>query len=307
MSPVSKNIIAALAYFDMFEYPLTKVELYSFLGAYCDKQIFNKELSYLLISENVYCFDNFFTLKNNAKIALRRHNGNKKATEMMKIAERIGQLLIRFPYVRGIAVSGSLSKNFADEKSDIDLFVITAPGRLWVARTLMHLFKKFTFLFNKEHFFCMNYFIDEAGLQIIEKNIYTATEVVTLIPLEGDSVFKKFFSANAWTLNYLPNNYMRVASAKSPKFRWFKSVIEISLNNCVGDMLNDVLMKITASRWLKKTLQKKLNMRGVIMGMAAAKHYAKPDPQNFQHHMIQRYEQHVATLLQNTDSIIAHV
>jgi hypothetical protein len=31
----------------------------------------------------------------------------------------------------------------------------------------------------------MNYFVDEADLDIKEKNIYTATELFTLIPLAG--------------------------------------------------------------------------------------------------------------------------
>jgi predicted nucleotidyltransferase len=138
----------------------------------------------------------------------------------------LAQLLIKFPYVRGIGISGSLSKNFADENSDIDLFIITKKNRLWIARTLMHLFKKLTFLVNKQHYYCMNYYIDEQQLEIVEKNIYTAIEVVTLIPLQGDGAFASFYSANAWTKDYLPNKVMRISSAKPSKRHLLKSCVE---------------------------------------------------------------------------------
>ena len=48
-------------------------------------------------------------------------------------------------------------------------------------------------------------------------------------------------------------------------------------------------------------------MKGIVMGMSAAKHFAKPDPVNFQHKLIRRYESRVHELLYDTEGIIAHV
>lgn len=307
MSGINKNIIATLAYFDVFNYPLTAGEILLFLGEKCDNKTFNASLSHLLITDSVYKFDGFYTLKNDPNISIRRQDGNSKAAELIKIAKKVGHILIRFPYVRGIAISGSLSKNFADDESDIDLFIITKSNRLWIARTLLHMFKKLTFLVKKEHFFCMNYFIDEEGLEIVEKNIYTATEIVTLIPLEGDITFEKFYSANAWTTGYLPNNYMRVATARPLKSSVIKNIVEFIFNNKLGSAIDNGLRKITASRWLKKTLSKKVNMKGIVMGMSAAKHFAKPDPVNFQNKLIRRYENRVHELLPNEEGTLAHV
>ena len=85
-----------------------------------------------------------------------------------------------FPFVRGVFLSGSISKGFMSESDDIDYFIITAPGRLWLTRTLLILFKKI-FLFNSFRNFCLNYFIDSENLYIPEHNRYTATEIVFLI------------------------------------------------------------------------------------------------------------------------------
>ena len=150
---IKENILATLAYFDMFNYPLTRAEVYLFLGNKFNYDSFGDAIRCLVDNGTIYQFDKFYTLSPDHYIVVRRLEGNQKAAELIKIAERVGSLLIKFPYVRGIAISGSLSKNFADADSDVDLFIITEKNRLWIARTIMHCFKKLTFLVNKEHLF----------------------------------------------------------------------------------------------------------------------------------------------------------
>jgi predicted nucleotidyltransferase len=285
----------------MFDYPLSYNEIFLFLECKCDEADLRKTINYLVACKLIYQFDKFYSLKNDYFIITRRNRGNKKAFELLEKAKTVGQFLIQFPYVRGIGISGSLSKNFADENSDIDLFIITKKNRLWIARTLMHLFKKLTFLVNKQHYYCMNYYIDEAQLEIIEKNIYTAIEVVTLVPLHGDQVFVDFYSANAWTKEFLPNKVMRVSSAKPLTNHIFKNSVEILFNNAIGSWIEKKLRQITAKRWNKKTVLKKLNVRGTIMGMSADEHFAKPDPKNFQIKLLEKYHSKLTPLLAQSE------
>ena len=305
MPDIKRHILAALAYFDLFNYPLTIDEIYFFLPAKHNYEEFESALYSLAAERHVFRFDKFYSLKNDRFLSERREKGNARAGEMMVAARKVGDLLIKFPYVRGIAISGSLSKNFADEDSDIDLFIITAKNRLWIARTLMHFFKKFTFLVNKEHYFCMNYYIDEDDLTIHEKNVYTATEVATLIPLHGDTVFERFYAANAWTRNFLPNKYLRLATARPVKRSALKTIIEFLFGNGLGCAVDNLLMRITSKRWLKKMKQQKKNNRGVIMAMDCGKHYAKPDPLNFQFKLISSYQNRVEELLVQSEGIAA--
>jgi len=306
LSEIKENIIATLAYFDLFNYPLSRAEVFLFLNKKYDYQFFDNALKCLLKDGIVYQFDNFYCLKNDHYLIARRKEGNKKAIELIKIAEKVANLLVRFPFVRGVAISGSLSKHFADEHSDIDLFIITSNNRLWMARTIMHCFKKLTFLVNKQHYFCMNYYIDEQQLEIAEKNIYTAIEIGTLIPLQGDITFEKFYAANSWTRNFLPNKNMRIASANPLKTSLLKGLFEWLLNNPVGNAIDDLLMRITAARWSKKTLYKKLNSHGLLLGMLTAKHFAKPDPKNFQSNLLIKYERKVSEILRGYENTLAH-
>lgn len=296
VNKLTENILAALAYFDIFNYPLTRDEVYLFLKNKYEQNEFDGMLNQLVKNHDIYRFSNFYTLQNDYSLIEKRCAGNKKAAELIKVAGRVSDILIRFPYVRGIAISGSLSKNFADEHSDIDLFIITAKNRLWIARTLMHAFKKLTYLVNRQDYFCMNYYIDEAKLEIVEKTIYTATEIVTLIPLQGDEVMMDFYAANAWTINYLPNKIMRLQTAKSTRFFFLKVAFERVFNNRLGNALDDMLMRLTAKRWLKKAINKKRNSKGTIMSMDTDKHYAKPDPKNFQARLLGQYEAKLAQI-----------
>jgi len=306
MAGIRENILATLAYFDIFNYPLSSDEIYSFLKVDYDHSQYDQTLKELSTEGIVYQFDDWYTLKNDYSLIPRRYDGNKKAAQLIAVGKKVSDFLIKFPYVRGIAISGSLSKNYADEHSDIDLFIITAKNRLWIARTLMHVFKKLTFLVNKQDYFCMNYYIDEEQLEIVEKTTYTAIEIVTLITLQGTTVFEQFKAANAWTADYLPNKTMDLSAAKPAKNPLFKLLFEKAFNHAAGNAIDHLLLKITADRWAKKTLLKKLNSKGSVMGMDANKHYAKPDPKNFQHKLLKQYDHKIADLLQDAKGSLAH-
>jgi len=143
-----------------------------------------------------------------------------------------------------VFLSGSISKGYMDEKADIDYFIITAPNRLWVARILLVIFKKM-FLFNSYKFFCINYFISTTELEIEEKNIYTAIELATLIPMYGSDVYNDLYGANQWIKAYVPNYPKRdVVSLPAFKKKIIQKVIEPLLNNRFGNYVDEKIMKM---------------------------------------------------------------
>ena len=296
------SILKTLAYYNVFNYPLTKEEIISLLDASYQENEVNEAFQLLEEKKLIFRLDRFYSLYNNPFLVQRRIKGNEKASKQLLIAVRVAKLLSRFPYVKGVAVSGSLSKNFADERSDIDFFIITTKDRLWIARTFMHLFKKITFIAGKQHWFCMNYFIDETALEIREKNIFTATEVITALPLRGDSVFRDFSDANKWTRKFFPHRTTETRNSKKIRKGLLKPLIEKIFNNKAGDGLDNWLKKVTTRRWQKKTEHKKRNRQGVLMGMDAGKHYSKPDPKHLQAKVVLRFDLKMEQLLQELES-----
>src|SRR6266487_4300720 len=232
-------ILKTLVYFDIFDYPLSQKDIKSFLECHLNDEVFAYAIGQLISDRIIFKTGEFYSLQNDLQKAEKRLQGNLRARRLLPKAAKIGAFLYKFPYVRAVAVSGSLSKNYADEKADIDFFIITKENRLWIARTILHLFKKFTFLFGRQHFYCMNYFIDEKVLIIPEKNIYTAMEVVTLMSLAGNYTMNKFFEVNSWTEKWFPG-YESVGNLKiSEKGSWFKRFTERFFNKRRGDRLDD--------------------------------------------------------------------
>lgn len=297
MTAVQLQILKTLAYFDIFHYPLTNEEIKNFCAISTSQVFINEQLVLLINSKNIYKIDEFYSLHDNLFLALRRHNGNKKAVEEMAKALKASQILYKFPFVEGLALSGSLSKNYADENSDIDFFIITKANRLWIARTLMHVFYKFALMTGRERLFCMNYYVDENGFEIEEKNIFTAMEIVTLIPIRGLNVVSRFINKNNWVKDFFPAKPPGNKNTEEENKVWLRVLIEKILSGSTGNRIDNWLMKITAKHWQKKDDKRNVNAKGVCMGMLAGKHFSKPDPKNFQFKILKQYDNKIDQIL----------
>lgn len=286
-----------LGYFDLFQYPLTREEIYLFNSAKVSNSEIENELEVLVSNSSIFKIADFYSLHNNYQLAERRRDGNLLAAEHLKTASRVAKFLSGFPYVKGIAVSGSLSKNFATDKTDIDFFIITAANRLWIARTCMHLYKKLTFLRGRQNWFCMNYYVDEEAMEIEEKNIFTAIEIATLLPMYGKDCLEEFMEKNRWKASFFPLKPFNNTASPGLSKGLLGKLTERIFAGRLGNYIDMKLMHITAKRWQKKMQQHKLNSRGGSMGMVVGRHFSKPDPKNFQDKTLKQYQEKVHQLL----------
>ncbi len=297
MNNVTHDILKTLAYFDHFNYPLTIEDLCLFACKNYDPSEIERAADELKSRKIIFKLKQFYSLQNNPGLADKRLKGNQRAIQELVIAEKAARLLSGFPFVVTVAVSGSLSKYYADENTDIDFFIITKTDRLWIARTLMHLFKKLTFITGKQHWFCMNYYVDEKGLEIPEKNIFTAMEIVTLLPMQGFGNFRTFNEANQWTKNYFPAHHPKFKEEWQVKKGFVCKCFEKIFNSTLGDAVDQWLMAVTDKRWKKKVQRGKVNAHDIPIGMMVGRHFSKPDPANLQARVIEQYEMRVKDLL----------
>jgi hypothetical protein len=296
-TPLEYSIVKSLAYFDLFDYPLSREEIHQFLGRKAGLAEVTKGLKKLVLLGLIFRKNDWYSLRNNADLHSRRMELNKRAREWMPRAVRISRILLCFPFVRAVCLSGSLSKNCAETGADIDFFLITKANRLWIARTFLHLLKKLAILIGLEHWLCMNYFVDEEGLSIQEKNIFTATEIVTLLPCCTNRQMDRFFEENSWVRPLFPNQACsRPAIGISPVFLLPRKLLEGIFNNVWGSKLDDFFMKLTSNRWQKKEDQHRLNIKGKRMGIRCEKHYCKPNPVYFQEKFLQHFDHRLTEL-----------
>jgi predicted nucleotidyltransferase len=284
-----ENILRTLAYFDIFNYPLTKDEIHQFLLGQLSMRQLQKCLEQMVEDRIIFNQQEFYSLQNNLLLIHRRRMGNQRAEQLLTKAEKIGRFLYQFPFVRAVGVSGSLSKNFADENADIDFFIITKANRLWIARTLMHLYKKLTYLVGRQHYYCMNYYIDEEALPLKDKNIYTAIELKTLLPLNGQPAMQKLFDLNKWTNEWFPQCEYRQQLKKDPSNSLIKKIGEWIFNNSVGNWIDDRLQTITSRRWKKKEAKGKKNNSGRTVGLITDKHFAYSNSGSLREKVLAKY------------------
>ena len=291
------SILKVLAYFDLFNYPLSLEDIVYFLETETEEYAVGSELEALVSEGCVFRMGAFYSLQDDPSLADRRNDNRRRADAILPIAGKNARLLFQFPFVRGVFISGSLSKRCAGKNDDIDYFIVTSSNRLWIARTLMHMFKKLTYLRGRQHRYCMNYYVDEEALEIREKNIFTATELITLIAASGNGGVIGFFKANEWTSRFYPRYRQRNReSIGTPRSSLLKRACEKLLDNWIGDRLDDYFRNLTASRWKQKEDRGDLNLRGLPMSLQCSKHFARPNPDIFQQKIVARYHRKIRDL-----------
>jgi hypothetical protein len=115
--------------------------------------------------------------------------------------------------VRMIAVTGSLAVDNAEAGDDVDYLIVTAPGRLWLTRTLVMAVVRFAAL--RGVTLCPNYIISETALGLPERDVYTARELVQMAPVAGLDTYDRMLAANDWYAAFLPNAAPRARSGPS--------------------------------------------------------------------------------------------
>ena len=166
------------------------------------------------------------------------------------------------------------------EDGDIDYFIITKSGRLWINRLMLTAFKK-VFLLNSKKYFCINYFITEDRLEIPKQNMFTAIEIATLMPFKGNGTFDAFFAQNNWVLEYFPNFNIYNTGELKKYPNWLpKRIAEWTLGGKLGDWLDDSFMNLI--RKVKERKFKKQAGASYDVAFKSDKNVSKHHPENRQ-------------------------
>jgi Nucleotidyltransferase domain len=274
--------LKTILYFSIFRYPLTLNEIYSYSN-YHDSHEIEKELLHLIDQKILTKIDGFYVYGSDFDSVIKRLRGNMNAKKITPKAHQQALFISKFPFVESVGISGSLSKGYYDNESDIDFFVITKHNKLWICRTLLMLYKKI-FLFNSRKFFCVNYFISDQQLEIEEKNRFTATELKTLIPLQGKQVFEKFYSKNKWITDFFSKFETNIDTVPEIKKTIVTKTIEFVFNNGFGNSIDFLLKSITLKKW--RTKFDFLSEDDFNVALKSTKNISKHHPSNFQKKVI---------------------
>lgn len=297
MEELKKNIIKTLLYYDIFSHPLKPDEIYSFLPRNSITKSDVKKFLETAAKQGSVPFaekDGYYYIKPAEENISKRIIKENYSLKMWKRAALVTHIIKRFPFVRAVFVTGSLSKNSSDPASDLDFMLVTKKNRLWISRTLLMLFKKIFFL-NSYKFFCINYYITEDNLVITERNIFTATEIATIKATFNTELLNEFIRQNEWVKEYFPNYVLcdpmlhssgcKVNNRRSKLQR----LIEFFIPGKLASAIDKKLMCMTRKHWKKKYPQLPDNERNHMF--KSTENVSKTHPGNMQKKILGMYSQ----------------
>lgn len=221
------SVFHTLAYADVFDYPLTASEVYCYLTS--TKASF-EEVSRALADEALFGRSGeYFTLRGREHIVEIRKRRAEIAARLWIKARRYGRIIAMLPFVRMVAVTGSLAMNNTDEGKDVDYMIVTAPNYLWTCRALSLLVAQFAKLEGVN--LCPNYIVTTNALELKERSLYVAHELAQMIPLSGLKIYAEMCRLNDWITDYLPNALMeperRDGVSKANRHSMIQRVLEV--------------------------------------------------------------------------------
>lgn len=274
--------LTVIKYFSLFRHPLKLEEIHRFTGGPGDEDRLRHDLEEMVASGMLRQKDGFYLYNGTEKDIEKRMTGEARAAVALPKAQKVGRFIALFPFVRFVGISGSLSKGYAGDNTDFDFFIITAHNTLWICRSILHLVKKLSFLAGRQHWMCMNYFLDEHALELEEKNLFTQIELSTLIPVNNPAMYRMLLLQNR---ENLPNfNRLPVQAAdpeKEKKTEQYRQYYGKEKNR-FWKPLNRLLMVLTDSKWRRKWRRKGYPMEDYSLAFKTTPYVSKNHPKNYQ-------------------------
>lgn len=222
---IASAIIRTITYSDIFDYPLTFREVLKFLISDTEVagEVVRGNLEILVDDGRIYTDGVFYFLKRRRDIVETRKKRNKWSEKKLTIAKEVANKLRALPWVKTIAITGSLAMENCDNDDDIDLMVITMANRLWFTRLILYTMAPILGIKRRrpkekeiKDKVCFNLFLEENSLQIQPENLFLAHEICQTIPIfNRDNTYEKFLWENRWVKKFLPNGVKISAKFKA--------------------------------------------------------------------------------------------
>lgn len=266
---MNQEILSTLAHYQAEkETPLSAFEIYKYLhnsekinAQNITQGDIRNTLQDLLQKNLIKEKEGFYFLKPLPEDAVKKRLAREKTSvQKWKKTKRVVWLMQVIPFIKTIAVTGSLSMNNATKESDIDIFIIAEKNRVWTVRTLSvfltHIIgqrRRGNIINNK---ICLNYFLAENTEPPIQ-NLGYANIFLRAIPVSGKENYLKFFSQNSyWIQKYFKNLEPSLNDSREAKknhlLNLIRKTLESILSNKIGDSTENYLFNWQTNRINRK-------------------------------------------------------
>lgn len=239
---LARAILETLAYSDVFDYPLRLEEIHRYLPVRADLNAVRQALSGWQDVQAGY-----YHLPGRAAVVALRVEREAHSRALLPTAVRYGRWLGALPFVRMVALTGSLAVLNAPGHADLDYLLVTARDRVWTARAFALLLNRMT-----PHTLCPNLLLSESSLAWPVHDLYSARELMQMRPITGAVVYRRLLQANAWVQDFLPNAQNTSELPAPSRAGSLQHLFELPLRHKLGDRLERWEMNRKIARFSKQ-------------------------------------------------------
>ncbi|MDD3711104.1 MAG: hypothetical protein PHP37_00655 [Patescibacteria group bacterium] len=207
------EILKTITWFDLFSHPLTIFEIFKYINYSCKLNDVIVELENF--SDKIKNKNGLYYLSGREDIIEERFKRFNYFKKKIKRAKKFSKLISKIPSVSGVAISNIIGDHNLRESSDIDFFIITKSGKIWLTRFFCTFLAKILHLRpnhkTKKDKICLSFYISSDNLNLEkyllnDKDLYFIYWLVGLEPIyDKKNIFSKFYQENSWLKKYLPN------------------------------------------------------------------------------------------------------
>jgi hypothetical protein len=259
--PVAEAVALTVAYSDLFGHAPTVEEVWRLLiGATASPKAVEAALAgpagEWVVREQGRCY-----LRGRRHLLEAQPAREAAARRLWRTAARQLSLVAALPFVRMVAVTGSLAVSAVGRQDDIDLLVVAAPDRLWLCRGLLVALARFSRLTGP--LLCPNFLVTTRRLEIPDRNLFTARELFQMAPVAGYPVYRQMLHQNLWARDFLPNAQPRPATPGAPAARALGR-LRPSLERALSGSLGRRLERWEMERKVRKLGARQPSIRPVV-------------------------------------------
>ena len=207
LGSLHRAILATILYRDLFEYPVTAEEIHRYLHevacSVSDVRAALQEDDFVgryLETDGTY----FAAHGREALFDIRRRR-EAYASELWPLALQHAGRLASLPFVRMVAVTGSLAVDNPSGDADTDFMLVTEGSRMWTARAMAKILQHLNIRFAGGEL-CVNHLVSLKALALEDPSLYVAQEITQMVPVYGGEVYDELRRANSWSDSFLPNS-----------------------------------------------------------------------------------------------------
>lgn len=221
---LKEAIVKTIAFFDIFEWPLTIYEIWRLIGHKCAYEDLPKALAAL---PQIETEQGYFFLKGRQNLVQARRDRYSYFLNKLERAKKVAWLFSFVPWVRLIAIGNMIGDGNTKKDGDIDFFIVTKKNRVYLSRLFCTGLAKILGLrpqpATKKDKICLSFYISEQALNLRPLNLQFGDALKNLnqdkyfdiyflywfaqlfVLYDADGAYNQLVESNPWVKAYLPN------------------------------------------------------------------------------------------------------